>query len=208
MFETGVGLHEHSRQSHWYCNPCRCAFASENNLNMHVRTSKVHNTRSFVCPGRDCGRSFISYADLAAHLEAGTCPGGFTRRNFNAMVIRADTNNIITNRNRLIGYGPEGSRVVKMWANASAWNGYGYECALCHKEFRILSALNAHLSSPAHEEAIYRCPVEFNGCAREYRTISGLLSHIERSECGVTRYRRQIGNALSNVASGRRLIVG
>lgn len=170
---------------------------------MHLRTSPAHNSRYNVCPGRNCGRSFMRYADLAAHLESGTCPGGFNRQNLNRMVIRADTSNIVTNPARLIGY-REDSQVMNTWATPNSWNGYGYECALCHKEFRILSALNAHLNSPAHEARIYRCPTQYNGCAGEYRTLSALLSHIERSECGVARFRRPLTLALDNAMSGAR----
>ncbi|KAI0087481.1 hypothetical protein BDY19DRAFT_953961 [Irpex rosettiformis] len=207
-FQTGIGMYEHIRQAHPFCELCRRSFRSQNNLNMHLTTSPVHNARNYVCPGRDCGRSFVKYADLAAHLESATCPGGFTRRNLNAMVIGADTNNVITNPARLIGYGQETSQVVNTWATGNAWNGHNFECVLCHREFRLLSALNAHLNSPAHEQNIYRCPTQFNGCAGEYRTLSALLSHIERSECGVARFRSRLTIALDNVASGvRRLTI-
>jgi hypothetical protein len=40
------------------------------------------------------------------------------------------------------------------FATKRSWNGYGYECYLCHREFSRLSGLNQHLSSP-----VRKCPV-------------------------------------------------
>lgn len=198
-------MHQHNRQVHWYCESCRRTFQSEHGLDMHLNTSAIHNPRQHVCPGRGCGRAFVAYGDLALHLESGACPSGFNRRNINDTVIRADRQNIITNPSRLIGY-REDAPVTRTWATANSWNGFAYECILCHKEFRQLSALNAHLESPAHEDRIYRCPAQYNGCSSEYRTLSGLLSHVERSECGVTRFRRRMTDTLDDITSRMRRI--
>ncbi|KAI0087483.1 hypothetical protein BDY19DRAFT_892739 [Irpex rosettiformis] len=198
-----ASLRQHYTRSHWYCGSCNRLFRSEHDLDIHLRTSSIHNPRSHFCPGRGCGKAFVAYGDLTSHLESGTCPGGFNRRNVNRMAIRADTTNVFTNSSRLIGYN-ETSNVVNTWATDDSWNGYQYECVLCHKEFRTLSALNAHLNSPAHADKVFRCPTNYHGCGQEFRTLSGLLSHIERSECGVTRFRRQLTDTLDNVTSGMR----
>ena len=166
---------------------------------MHLRTSVIHNPRKHVCPGRGCKASFVAYGDLALHLESGACRGGFNRGNINKMVIRGDKKHVITNPQRLIGYREDDE--VRIWATENAWNGVRYECVLCHREFRMLSALNAHLASPAHANKIYRCPTQYDGCSQEFKTLSGLLSHVERSECGVRRFRKQLTDTLDNITS-------
>ncbi|KAI0686942.1 hypothetical protein BC835DRAFT_1377904 [Cytidiella melzeri] len=83
IFATQQGLHEHSRQAHPYCESCRLTFQNKTNLDMHLLTSAIHNPRNHLCPGRGCGRSFISYPDLTKHFESGTCPSGVTRRKLN-----------------------------------------------------------------------------------------------------------------------------
>lgn len=168
---------------------------------MHLRTSAIHNRRKYTCPGRGCGKSFVAHGDLALHLESGTCPSGVTRTKLNDVVVRLDRGNVVTNPSRLLTYNQE-SRVVTTWANQGAWNGLAYECVLCHRMFGQLSALNAHLGSPAHADKIYRCPALYQGCNREYKTLSALLSHIERSECGVTKFRKQVNGALDNITQG------
>ncbi|KAI0341165.1 hypothetical protein BDW22DRAFT_1359397 [Trametopsis cervina] len=204
LFKSELGLHEHNRQSHWYCGPCRRVFQSENNLNIHLRTSAIHNPKNYICPGRNCSRAFISYADLALHFESGTCPSGMTRKHLKDFAIRRDKHNIITNPDRLIGYRePE---VVDTWANERAWNGYAYECPICPRTFGTLPALNTHLRSPAHEKKIFRCPTIFDGCGNQYKTLSGLLQHMERSDCGVKRYRPQITGVMDDITQGMKRI--
>ncbi|KAI0686940.1 hypothetical protein BC835DRAFT_428508 [Cytidiella melzeri] len=198
LFDTEEDRDEHMEEFHWYCKSCDRIFGSEQSLDMHLRTSKIHNKKIYRCPGRGCGKSFVAYGDLALHLESGACSSGATRRAINNLVARADRNNLITNPSRLIGY-DEKARVVSTSANSSAWNGRQYECFLCHKEFRQLSSLNAHLHSPVHDQKIYRCPKGYKGCGAEYKTLSGLLSHVERSECGVSRFRKQVHDYLDDV---------
>jgi hypothetical protein len=171
---------------------------------MHLRTSTVHNNRTHRCPGRGCNRSFAAYSDLALHLEAGTCSSGVNRRSLDDVVIRSDRNHSLTNPNRLIGYRQEG--VINTWATERAWNGWDYECSLCHRTFQTLPSLNAHLSSPAHTASIYRCPPQHNGCGLEFKTLSAVLSHIERSQCGVTRFRKQVTGVLDGVTQGMRML--
>lgn len=165
---------------------------------MHLRTSALHNTRQYTCPGRGCGRSFVAYADLALHVEAGRCPSGATRAMLNDVVVQYDRYNVVTNPFRLIEYDEE-PRVLETLATEDAWNGEAYECVLCYRTFPALPALNAHLRSPVHDESIYRCPSQYQGCDKPFKTLSGILSHIERGGCGVTRFRRQIIGVVDNV---------
>lgn len=169
---------------------------------MHLRTSALHNQRSCRCLGLGCGRSFVSHADLTLHYESGTCPSGATRRVLNDFVVRSDRNNVVTNPARLIAGPSRQPEVVSLRATVAAWNGYAFECILCHKNYHSLPALNAHLNSPAHADKIFRCPTQYNGCNTEFSTLSGLLQHVERSSCGVTMFQRQIRNVMDNVTQG------
>ncbi|KAI0686939.1 hypothetical protein BC835DRAFT_428799 [Cytidiella melzeri] len=201
FFYTEEDIDEHMEESHWYCKSCDRVFQTWQGLDMHLRTSKIHNQQIHRCPGRGCEKSFVAYGDLALHLESGTCPSGATRRAINNHVVRVDRDNIITNPSRLIAY-HESSPVLSTSATSASWNGRQYECFLCHMEFRELPSLNAHLRSPAHDQEIYRCPTAYNGCGREFKTLSGLLSHVERSECGVTRFRGKVHDYLDDVTAG------
>lgn len=182
---------------------CKRLFDSQNNLDTHMRTSSIHNARTFVCPFKGCGRSFISSADVALHCESGTCVSGITRNDVDRLAVRYDRSNTITNPARMIG-GPSDyqPQVVDTWATEDSWNGSAWECVLCHKTFRSLMALNAHLKSPAHADKIYRCPSVFRGCNMEFRTLSGLLQHVERSSCGVTKFQPQVKAVMDGVTRG------
>jgi hypothetical protein len=83
------------------------AIANENNLRQHLN-SRIHQPANMRCPGQGCNRSFVSPAALTLHFESGTCPLGMTHKQLNRLIIRADTNNYITNPSRLLT-GPLGS---------------------------------------------------------------------------------------------------
>ncbi|CAL1707706.1 unnamed protein product [Somion occarium] len=155
VFDFQVGLHEHNRQVHPYCISCKRVFQTRSNLDAHMRSS-VHQGRTVPCPG--CRGAFVSTAALILHCESGRCPSGVTRDMVNRVVAKIDRGNVITNPSRLIGYSPSSSSrtVMDIWATEDSWNGYAYECILCHKEFRSLGALNAHLKSPAHQDKMYK----------------------------------------------------
>jgi len=58
-----------------------------------------------------------------------------------------------------------------------AWNGSGFECYLCHREFSSLNGLNCHIRSPVHEQALYKCPKA--SCGKNFKMLSGLVQHVE-----------------------------
>jgi hypothetical protein len=178
---------------------------NENNLNAHLNSS-LHKPKSVRCPGNNCGRGFVSFSALVLHFEAGTCPSGLTRDQLNRMVVRMDRNNAITNPARLIG-GPGGyspANVTTSWATERSWNGYAYECFLCHNTFRTLHALNAHLQSPRHQEKIYRCPNR-QACGLEFRVLSALTQHVESGKCGVSRF-KEVQDVIDSLSSSVRRI--
>jgi hypothetical protein len=138
---------------------------------------------------------FISGPALARHLESGACRSGVDRQTVNRVVRSYDTNNVITNPARMITNGAA-PREVRYSSTGAAWNGDAYECYLCHKEYRTLIALNQHLSSPAHEEKMYVCPLP--ACRAGFTTLSGLWSHIESEKCGVSKF-KVVRNTLDGI---------
>ncbi|KAI0920684.1 hypothetical protein AcV5_010359 [Taiwanofungus camphoratus] len=207
IFDFELGLHEHNRQKHPYCTSCKRVFQSQNHLNTHLRSS-IHQPLAYTCPGRKCGKSFVSTAALLLHFESGSCPSGVTRHSVDRFAIQNDSSRVITNPARLIR-GPDGyagPTVTKMWATERAWNGNKYECFLCHREYRTLSALNQHLGSAAHADKIYRCPTRWNGCGTEFRTLSALCQHVESEQCGVRRFNDAMQNVLGSLSNGMRML--
>ncbi|TFY60471.1 hypothetical protein EVJ58_g5130 [Rhodofomes roseus] len=132
-------------------------------------------------------------AALILHFESGTCPSRITREQFNRAIAQYDKHHIITNPARMIthGEGDEGRSVVTV-ATERAWNGSAHECCICRREFRSLQAIDQHLASPAHAQKQFFCPRDFAECGAEFKAASALCQHIEREQCGVRRFRRQI----------------
>lgn len=129
------------------------------------------------------------------HLESGRCTAsGLNRSKINAAIAQLDRNHVITKPMiTMPGYGGE------MLASEISWNGYHYECYLCHREFGNLQSLNQHLNSPVHEQKLYRCPGR--GCGREYTALSGLVMHVESESCGVMRFSQVQDHARHGVQS-------
>lgn len=199
LFESAHSLEQHNQDEHWYCVSCRRLFRDENSLNIHLRDSSTHNKRVHACLGEGCNMTFIAYSGLAQHLESGGCNSGITRKEVDDLATTLDRSRIITNSSRLIG-GPDGSQtwpvIMVSYATERSFNGTAYECILCHRTFRTLSALNAHLNSAAHADKIYRCPVQYDGCNLEFKTLSGLMQHAGSGSCGIISFQQQVNRAL------------
>lgn len=204
FFDSEADLDQHDLWKHRYCVSCKRFFNSKHALDTHLRCSSIHNERTHVCPGRNCSKAFISYADLTLHLESGACRSGIGRRRVNALAVKYDRNNVITNPNRLIA-GPDGvalaPHIVHAYATERSFNGVAYECILCHRTFTALDRLNAHLGSPTHDDKIYRCPVRYDGCGMEFKTLSGLMQHSESGTCEVRRFQTRVNSALDNLTA-------
>lgn len=202
LFQTERELLSHKECSHNYCRDCDRFFRSKSNLEQH-RESSVHKPRIINCVGRDhgCTKTFISISALVLHAESGTCPAGITRKQVNDFVVRNDRKNLITNPKRLLKDG-SGSCYApsepEYRATVRSWNGSGYECYLCNREFSTLQALNVHLSSPKHAASIYRCPL--STCETEYSVLSALIQHVEWGNCGVRR-NRQVENFMHDLTN-------
>jgi hypothetical protein len=200
-FDTYAELQEHDRDYHKYCTDCQRSFQSESNLRHHLN-SRLHRPANVRCPGRGCNRTFVSHAALVLHFESGTCPSRMTREELNRLVVRADTNNYITNPARLLT-GPLGRSEppasTVTWATGRSWNGYAYQCFLCNRTFDTLARLNQHLQSPVHQDKIYRCPK--SDCRIEFVALSGLCQHVEGGSCGVRMF-RQVRDVMDSLTMG------
>ncbi|KAI0285680.1 hypothetical protein BC826DRAFT_960018 [Russula brevipes] len=203
LFDDYKDLQEHDRDVHTYCTDCQRGFQSESNLSHHLR-SKRHQPCNVHCPGRGCFKSFVSAAALTLHFESDTCPSGMTREQLNRIVVRADTNNYITNPARLLT-GPLGRfeppPAPVTWATERSWNedAGAYECFLCNSTFGTLVRLNQHLKSLRHEEEIYKCPK--SDCQKEFVTLGGLCQHVESGSCGVRMF-TQVRNMMDDLTRG------
>lgn len=167
----------------------------------HLR-SKTHVGSSIECPF--CKEGFTTASGVTIHLESGRCTAsGLNRAKINDMVRRLDRNNVIT---RPLLTMP-GYDKVETIATERAWNGYNYECYFCTRGFETLQALNQHIKSPVHEQAMYRCPKA--SCRRQYKVLSGLIQHVESESCGVMRFnqvQQQAKNGIQNMVG--RMIAG
>lgn len=205
IFDSEDELMDHNDCLHYFCRACNRLFRSAANLQAHLN-SNLHAARNFKCPGRACGKSFVSISALILHAESGTCPSGVTRAQVDAFVARKDRRNVITNPNRMIK-GPDGSQrppeETEYWATQRSWNGWAYECFLCAAEFNTLGSLNAHLKSPRHRSLIYRCPQ--SSCGMQFRVLSALSQHVESGSCGVRKH-RQVQNLMDQLTSNFRMI--
>ena len=148
--------------------------------------SSVHRPKDVACPFRGCDKKFVSRSALVLHLEEGACRSGIDRATINRFVRQYDTNNIITDPSRLLTSGTASDN-TKYYASERSWNGYRYECYLCHSGYSSLTSLNQHLSSPIHQDKIYICPA--STCRARFTTLSALCQHIESEKCGVSKFK-------------------
>ncbi|KAH7097935.1 hypothetical protein BKA62DRAFT_661354 [Auriculariales sp. MPI-PUGE-AT-0066] len=200
----GDALHEHNLRVHGerYCRDCRRVFMGVSQYRSHRNSSK-HAPKDNICPYRvrGCLGTFVSAAALALHLESGSCVSGMTRADVNARAIAADRNRVIVDSSRLIGNGLV--QTTTYTVTNRAWNGYNWECYLCHATTRSREALNQHLNSPRHEEKIYVCP--HSSCQTRFSTLSGFMQHVESDSCGVQRF-RLVQDAMAQITKGMRRI--
>ncbi|KAL4912029.1 hypothetical protein BDW62DRAFT_195537 [Aspergillus aurantiobrunneus] len=120
-----------------YCKSCDRQFPNDNNLRMHLN-SKIHRGRNIVCPF--CKAGYTTASGLSHHLETSSCPNAphLSRETIYRMVRKRDPHGVITHKQ--IGWIDEENAHYS--ATTKTWNGDGYECYLCHREFRYITALD------------------------------------------------------------------
>ncbi|KAI1654374.1 hypothetical protein F4813DRAFT_392880 [Daldinia decipiens] len=220
---------EHEVKQHFYCNDCNREFNTYNNIKMVSWTihypvpnfdlgyaripfeieeltkntcqhlnSRVHRGININCPF--CQNAYTSATGLAHHLEGGACPKApFLNRDEVYKLVRTkDPGSLISKK--LLGW--NGS--PKYEATYESWNGYAFECYLCHRKFSSLNSLNQHLSSPTHQQNLYHCPSRLF-CGREFVSLAALMNHLESESCGYTRF-ENVQRASQNIMNPSRLI--
>ncbi|KAG2421807.1 hypothetical protein HFD88_005783 [Aspergillus terreus] len=202
-FRSQAAADQHMRAlGHYtnYCKACDRHFQNENNLRMHLN-SKIHRGQSITCPF--CKAHYTTASGLTHHLERGSCPNapGLNRESIYRMVSARDPGGTITNRQ--IGWRDEDSGVYK--ATNRAFNGYLWECYICHKEFNTDTSLNQHLNSPAHKQKVYRCPNVNSVCGKQFSTLAALFGHLESESCEFIRF-ENVQRRVGDVVQGRGLI--
>ncbi|TPX15277.1 uncharacterized protein E0L32_004554 [Thyridium curvatum] len=187
---------DHEADEHYYCASCDRWFQNANNVKMH-RRSRAHLGQPLDCPF--CQDPFTTATGVVHHLESGRCPRarGLSRDAIYKFVRARDPNGVVTKK--LVGW--EGSYEYE--ANENCWNGYCYECYICHREFKTLDSLNQHLKSPTHQQALYHCPNP--NCRLDFKVLAGLFNHLDSESCGMMRF-EQVQKEFVNIVSGARRI--
>ncbi|KAM3503226.1 hypothetical protein MY11210_008798 [Beauveria gryllotalpidicola] len=168
---------QHEHVDHHYCADCDRQFQNFNNLRMHLNSNR-HRGGSIACP--KCSKSFTTATGLAHHFEMNACPNATTSRDTIYRYVRSKDPNGLISKQLLEWDGP-----ATYEATERTWNGDGYECYLCHREFNSLHGLNQHLNSAAHQQALYHCP---NRNCHDFKTLAAIINHLESESCGITRF--------------------
>ncbi|KZO94065.1 hypothetical protein CALVIDRAFT_600285 [Calocera viscosa TUFC12733] len=191
-FETRDELHEHCEASHPYCKPCKQVFNTQQDLDAHLRLSRIHLRPTYECPMPECHQRFVSRGAVILHLEAGKCASGITRIMIDRLVPMFDLHHDFINP-RCIFTAPDGGIELRNSTTFAppdnAWNGRGLECHLCRREFRYPTQLDQHLASPRHAktaEKLYHCLNPY--CRTAKTTLSGVLQHLETGRCNFNNF--------------------
>ncbi|KAK1830091.1 hypothetical protein QBC39DRAFT_117082 [Podospora conica] len=195
-------LDNHYIDDHNWCESCDRWFQNSNNIRAHLN-SRIHRGQNICCPF--CSSQFTTATGMVHHLERGGCSGAprLNRDEIYRFVRSRDPSGIISKK--LIGW--TGEEDVTYEANNRAWNGSGYECYLCHKEFSLLQGLNQHLNSAVRKytgntrcracanhrsfsipdkQALYHCPNL--ACRANFKTLAAIINHLESESCGAVRF--------------------
>ncbi|OAG15212.1 zinc finger protein [Alternaria alternata] len=188
---------DHYKQYH--CRDCAKSFRNENALRMHLNSS-THRGRNVARPF--CKTALTSASGLSHHLESGSCPraGNSNHRTIFQAISQRDCGGLVTNK--LLTYPDSGTQNI---ATGATWNGFNYECYLCHREFRNLQGLNQHLSSPAHSEKLYHCPNR--DCTGQFVRLASLFNHLESESCNFVRFER-VQKHVHDFITGRQKLIG
>ena len=193
QFSSDQAKEQHTEAVHGFlCGECGKLFASANSLDQHLN-SHVHAPRNIACCFR-CNATFAQPSALAHHVESQACVK-VTHHQIRSAVKLAETRfghrGAFTSggqQARTLGWNGEYENssesddddYATFTADAGTWNGSGYECCLCRREFRLLPHLNQHLQSPAHFSAQrYSCPQ----CKCKFKVLSALVQHLESENC-------------------------
>ncbi|PWY87239.1 hypothetical protein BO94DRAFT_585793 [Aspergillus sclerotioniger CBS 115572] len=189
-FHTQDSADQHMGQLRHYRNYCRACdqrFQTENGLKMHLN-SKIHRGQNILCPFCKAG---------------GSCPRApsLNRETIYKFVRSRDTQGVLTKK--MLEWHDDDN--AKYSATDHAFNGYYWECYICHRGFNTMTALNQHLNSTVHKQKLYHCPNVKGRCRKEFVTLAALFNHLESESCGFMRFEK-VQLQAQNVFAGNRLI--
>ncbi|KAI8624293.1 hypothetical protein F5Y19DRAFT_322010 [Xylariaceae sp. FL1651] len=189
---------DHEIEDHFYCADHDRVFTSHNSIKIHLN-SRAHRQETMKCPFCKC--TYVTAAGLSHHLERGSCANApFLDRDEVYKLVRTKDPDGMISKILIEWHGSS----PKYEATGSSWNGFGYECYFCHREFSRLKSLNQHLASPVHQQSLYHCP-NLDHCAREFTSLGALMNHLESEICGYTRF-ETVQRSMRNIISGDKLI--
>lgn len=107
--------------------------------------SRMHRGQFISCPF--CSRCYTSATGLTHHLEAASCPDAphLDRDELFRIVGSKDPGGLICKD--LLRWTSSHEYVV----DSDSWNGYGWECFVCVREFGSIGSLRQHLNAPTRE---------------------------------------------------------
>ncbi|THW80430.1 hypothetical protein D6D17_09860 [Aureobasidium pullulans] len=186
-----------------HCSDCDRYFRHANNLAQHTN-SRVHRGSTIACPF--CQTTLTTASGVIHHVETSACPKA---RNLDRNVIHRGLRQLDHDgkfTERLLEW-HDGNSINATWNPNRAYNGSGYECYICHREFCSTRALEQHLRSPVHQAPLYHCPNKNGKCSRRFPTLAALFNHFESESCGYTKFetvQKNVGGFLTG--GGQRLI--
>ena len=167
--------------------------------------SKTHVGRNILCPF--CKSGFATASGVAHHVESASCPKApsMNRSTILRILQSRDPKCIITNKQ--IEWQPE--EQCEYRATQRAFNGYSWECYLCHKTYRTVASLNQHLNSPTHQSKAYHC-INQARCGKQFVSLAALFNHLESESCGAMRFHQvaQAHKQLTDALMDRKMITG
>jgi DNA-directed RNA polymerase subunit RPC12/RpoP len=186
---------EEGHYRHLHCSDCDRYFQNSNNLDQHMK-SRIHQGANVRCS--HCLTGFTTASGLSHHLETGSCPNApeLNREVIHRAISRRDRNNVITER--VLTY--KNTSIDPTWDPMSAWNGYGYECYFCHREFNSPHGLKQHITSPVHQASLYHCPNR-GRCGKTFVSLAAMFNHLESESCGYTRF-ADVGRDMNRFFTG------
>ncbi|KMU92022.1 hypothetical protein CIHG_09829 [Coccidioides immitis H538.4] len=188
-FNTQCACEQHMNNTdHWLpefeCETCSHPFKTQRACEQHMDAlghqepkvpcdhlnSRIHRGASVPC--HFCGKKYTSASSVTHHLELGSCrcAKGVNHTSILHAIQQRDPHHIITDK-QIEWYKED---VSKYLATDLAYNGFFWECYLCHAEFGTKGALNAHINSPAHSQRMYHCPK----CRKKFKSLAGLLKQL------------------------------
>ncbi|KAL3487625.1 hypothetical protein BJX62DRAFT_227944 [Aspergillus germanicus] len=165
-----------------YCKTCNRFFDNKNNLRKHLK-SRTHQGSNMAWHHSQIDSTTTSGS--IGHLETAsrTDATRMNRQRTQRVASYIDTQRLLTHQ---IHWRDDENR--QYLATHRAWNGFGWECYVCHKEFARRAGLGNHLNSSAHRQRIYQCSNE--KCVKEFSSLDGLFNHLESDACSIARFDR------------------